>query len=279
MRATSTGLLRSTPETSEWTTLRIAKADEHERTHIPHRPAACCAGRAARRRLTAPASNRRPNKSSVFSDASENDRNARRAAGTQGGTRGGGLQGVGDAVPSPPLRVLVGQERRIGLSPRFASPDLPLRGPRGGASLALVPADLQWAVPILVDLLKIAGRDLSYESRVFRETARHVCPSAGMLDGEKPIAVMPLGNRLEPVGETFMAITKNISGSGLAFASTRAVSTRYLAIEIPEGIQVVLQVLRCRTSRCFYEIAGRFVVRMLESRSDDRSQNPVTQKR
>ena len=58
-------------------------------------------------------------------------------------------------------------------------------GSPGGASLALVPADLQWAVPILVDLLKIAGRDLSYESRVFRETARHFCPSGGRLDRVK----------------------------------------------------------------------------------------------
>jgi len=84
-----------------------------------------------------------------------------------------------------------------------------------------------------------------------------------------PIAVMPLGDRLELVGETFMAVTKNISGSGLALVCTRAVRARYLAVEIleyaREGIQVVVHVLRCRPVRCFYEIAGRFVTRMLES--------------
>jgi len=87
-----------------------------------------------------------------------------------------------------------------------------------------------------------------------------------------PIAVMPLGDGLEPSGEAFMAVTRNISKSGLAFACTRALTASYVAVEIPdatrEGIQVVLSTLRCRPLRCFYEIAGRFLTRMLESQGN-----------
>jgi hypothetical protein len=93
-----------------------------------------------------------------------------------------------------------------------------------------------------------------------------------------PVAVMPLGNGLEPAGAPFMALTRNISRSGIGLVSTRAACTEFIAVEWPcvsgQGMQLVVQVLRCRPLRSFYDIGGKFLTRM--DRSDDGSQSSVT---
>ncbi len=76
-----------------------------------------------------------------------------------------------------------------------------------------------------------------------------------------------------------MAVTRDISTTGLALISTRAASSRFLAVELacPSGetIQVVIRVIRCRPVRCFYEIAGTYFVVLGEAGAD--GANIITQ--
>jgi len=76
--------------------------------------------------------------------------------------------------------------------------------------------------------------------------------------------VIPVDERLSPVGEPFTAMTLNISQSGLALIHTRAVNDTHLLVELhdPRRTQVVLEVIRCRHVGRFYDIAGRFVIRL-----------------
>ena len=59
-----------------------------------------------------------------------------------------------------------------------------------------------------------------------------------------------------------MAVTRDISSSGISLVSTRAANSPFLAVELSasydETIQIVMRVIRCRPLRCFYEIAGPF---------------------
>jgi hypothetical protein len=83
-----------------------------------------------------------------------------------------------------------------------------------------------------------------------------------------PVAVILLSDTMAPVGAPFMVLTRNISRSGIALVSTRPVNTEFCAVALPsageETIQFVVQVVRCRPLRSFYEIGGRFVTRMVE---------------
>jgi hypothetical protein len=81
-----------------------------------------------------------------------------------------------------------------------------------------------------------------------------------------PVAAVPVDDDFRPVGQPFMATTRDVSTSGLALIHTRAVDAQYLAVELPavagKTMQVVMQVLRCRPLGRFYEIAGPFIVRL-----------------
>ena len=76
---------RNSPACSARSRFNQPKARQYHETrlHTSHRPAADSAGRAARRRLTAPASNRRPIKSSLFSDVPSNHRFLPRSRGVR----------------------------------------------------------------------------------------------------------------------------------------------------------------------------------------------------
>ncbi len=84
-----------------------------------------------------------------------------------------------------------------------------------------------------------------------------------------PVAVMPLGAAFQPAGDAFLATTINVSQSGLAMLSTRAVQTRAILVDLlrydAEGLQVIVHPARCRLCRRFYEIAGPFMLKTVES--------------
>jgi hypothetical protein len=83
-----------------------------------------------------------------------------------------------------------------------------------------------------------------------------------------PVAVVPIDEDYEPVGEAFMAVTRDVSSGGVSLIHTRAAETKLIVVELPatsdETIQVAVRVLRCRPVGLFYEIAGQFVVRLGE---------------
>ena len=82
-----------------------------------------------------------------------------------------------------------------------------------------------------------------------------------------PVTVIPVNQDLEPTGEAFMAISRDISTDGMSFIHTRNVNDEYLALELVsrdggDEMQVLMKVLRCETVGRFYEVAGRFVKKL-----------------
>jgi len=77
-----------------------------------------------------------------------------------------------------------------------------------------------------------------------------------------PVPMIQLDENLSPTGNVHMAVTRDISSSGVSLISTRAANSPFLAVELSvsyeETIQIVMRVSRCRPLRCFYEIAGPF---------------------
>jgi hypothetical protein len=100
-----------------------------------------------------------------------------------------------------------------------------------------------------------------------------------------PVAAVPVDDDLQRIGEPFVAVSRDLSGKGIAIYHTRRISQRYLALELStpsdEKLHVLLQVLRCRPVGLFYEIAGNFVSKIARDRRSPhihcdagRSENP-----
>lgn len=83
-----------------------------------------------------------------------------------------------------------------------------------------------------------------------------------------PVAAVPVDDDLQKIGEPFVAVSRDLSGRGIAIYHTRRISQRYLALELStpseEKLHVLLQVLRCRPVGLFYEIAGKFVSKIAQ---------------
>jgi len=83
-----------------------------------------------------------------------------------------------------------------------------------------------------------------------------------------PVAVIPLGDAFQPTEDPFMGITRDISTTGVALIATRAVRSRFFAVEFTsrfqETTQMVVRAVRCRPIRHLYEIAGPFFSKMQE---------------
>lgn len=81
-----------------------------------------------------------------------------------------------------------------------------------------------------------------------------------------PVAAVPVDESLKKAGDAFIALTRDISSSGIAMYHTRRVSEKFLALEIKsssgEKLRVLAEVLRCNPSGLFYEIAAKFVSRL-----------------
>jgi hypothetical protein len=88
-----------------------------------------------------------------------------------------------------------------------------------------------------------------------------------------PIPVIELDENLAPTGNVHMAVTRDISSSGVSLLSTRAANSPFIAVELSIGyeetIQAVVRVSRCRPLRCFYEIAGPFFTVVQEYAADN----------
>ena len=108
----------------------------------------------------------------------------------------------------------------------------------------------QGMAAFLADLAQKDEHDDRREQRRFAVTIR--------------ATVIPVDEHMSPVDEPFTAMTLNISQSGLALVHTRAVNHRFLLVELhdPRRTQVVLEVIRCRHVGRFYDIAGRFTIRL-----------------
>ena len=105
----------------------------------------------------------------------------------------------------------------------------------------------------------VGSLNLGTESSVEKRTAnRRVFHAA--------IPVQPVDENFRPLGEVFMAVTHDISVTGLCMFYNRAVEDEYLAVELDaaggQTLQVVIRVCRCRPMGRFYQIAGEFITQL-----------------
>ncbi|MGM0486615.1 MAG: PilZ domain-containing protein [Planctomycetota bacterium] len=81
-----------------------------------------------------------------------------------------------------------------------------------------------------------------------------------------PVVALPLDEKFRPVGDPVVSMSRNLSTDGIALIHNRALKPKYLILELSSNdgtpIQMVLEVLRCRSVGRFFEIAGRFLMRM-----------------
>ena len=100
----------------------------------------------------------------------------------------------------------------------------------------------------------------TFNGREVRQQKRH--PVAA------PVTVVPLGADLRVVGQAARVMTINISGGGAALVHSRRIVEPYLAIDFAASgvdlLPVVLQVSRVRALAAAFEVAGRFVSRILQ---------------
>lgn len=91
------------------------------------------------------------------------------------------------------------------------------------------------------------------------------------------VRVSPLDERMQAAGEPYYATCSDISCRGISFLHTRAVTDKYLLVEISASgrrMRLLMEMLRCQPDRRYYEIAGQFVTRLPEAATGgaDRSQ-------
>ena len=78
-----------------------------------------------------------------------------------------------------------------------------------------------------------------------------------------PVRVTPLDDNQQALDESFVAVTRDISVTGLCFYHTHPVKQRFLQLELTsparEQCTVLLETARCRQAGPFFEIGGRFL--------------------
>jgi hypothetical protein len=83
------------------------------------------------------------------------------------------------------------------------------------------------------------------------------------------VAVVPVDFELQQSGESFLAITKDISATGMSLIHTRAIASGSVVVELMNRddatLQLLAYVVRCEAVHRFYEIGLRFVTRLAGS--------------
>lgn len=77
------------------------------------------------------------------------------------------------------------------------------------------------------------------------------------------IELQPIDENLQPSGEIFQAVSRDISITGIGLTHNRAIDSDLLAVQLTnaEGdqLQTVIQVLRSQPFESTWDIGGRFV--------------------
>jgi len=83
------------------------------------------------------------------------------------------------------------------------------------------------------------------------------------------VAVVPVDFELKQSGESFLAISKNISATGMSLIHTRSITSGSVVVELlnrdESTLQLLAYVVRCQAVHRFYEIGLRFVTRLAGS--------------
>ena len=119
-------------------------------------------------------------------------------------------------------------------------------------------ARLQESSEAIADVLSHleAQQDPKKESR---SSKRHILSQA--------VAVTPLDDQFCPVGDRFMAFTRDVSRQRISVVHTGFVEADFLALELVcasgEKIQVGMQVARRREVGDYHEFSGLFLTKMV----------------
>ena len=79
-----------------------------------------------------------------------------------------------------------------------------------------------------------------------------------------PVIATVLDDEYRPVGETFRAVTRDLSTKNLCIYHSQPVTAKYLELQLArrigdERLRVLLEVVRCEDAGPFFEIGGRFL--------------------
>jgi len=82
----------------------------------------------------------------------------------------------------------------------------------------------------------------------------------------KTVPVVPVDADFSPIGEPFMAVSRNVSVGGIAILHVVPIAQELLAVRLTkrenETMELVVKVTRTRTVGEFYEISGRFIAKL-----------------
>ena len=108
---------------------------------------------------------------------------------------------------------------------------------------------------------------VAFVDRVTKECRSYEGPERRMANRQAiavAVAVQPLDSEFELDGESFTAVTTNISGGGIGFVHRIPVCSPYvqltLSLESGETFELLAAVRHCSPKADLYEIGGRFVV-------------------
>lgn len=78
-----------------------------------------------------------------------------------------------------------------------------------------------------------------------------------------PVRIQPLDSQFQPIGEVIKAVSRNISGGGIAFILPNPISAKYVQVELTDAdkqtIDIVSHVRHCTQHGDFYDIGCRFI--------------------
>lgn len=81
-----------------------------------------------------------------------------------------------------------------------------------------------------------------------------------------PVVAVPIDANLQPVGASFVTVTRNISTRGIAVLSSKAMRARFMAVKLTlsngKELQAAIEILRCKPFGPFFEVGGKFVAKI-----------------
>ena len=114
------------------------------------------------------------------------------------------------------------------------------------------------------DVSAVAPELLSFVKRISVELPpSHKCGEHRCHQFNVPAEVQPLDANLNPSGEPFRGVTRDLSAVGIGIVHTRAIDDQYLQVTIRTSTNVkclTVEVVGCRSLGAFYEIGGKFVM-------------------
>ena len=107
--------------------------------------------------------------------------------------------------------------------------------------------------PELVTFARRLVSELAYDKKNRREDRHHFAVA---------VEVQSLDDDRQPDGEPFVAVTRDLSGSGLGLLVSQHLRAKFVQVifTTKEGRKpLTIEVLRCRALGRFYDVGGRFV--------------------